>query len=91
MPQQKTALIFLRFGIAFVFFYAAIFSFLNPFLINHNVQPTLSTSEKVKDVHLPLHTAHVIARSAATRQSSAFDFVAAFLDCRVAMLLAMTI
>ncbi|KKS44207.1 hypothetical protein A2567_01415 [Candidatus Azambacteria bacterium RIFOXYD1_FULL_42_11] len=30
MPQQKTALIFLRFGIAFVFFYAAIFSFLNP-------------------------------------------------------------
>jgi len=34
---------------------------------------------------LPLHTAPVIARSEATWQSSAFDFVAAFLDCRVSL------
>lgn len=30
MPKQKVALILLRLGIAFGFFYAAIFSFLNP-------------------------------------------------------------
>ena len=30
MPQQKAALILLRLGLAFVFFYAAISSFLNP-------------------------------------------------------------
>lgn len=30
MSTQKTALVLLRFGIAFTFFYAAVFSFLNP-------------------------------------------------------------
>src|SRR3989344_7331137 len=30
MPEQKIAIFLLRLGLAFVFFYAAIFSFLNP-------------------------------------------------------------
>jgi len=42
-------------------------------------------AKKAKDVYLPLHTTPVIARSAATWQSSALDFVATFLDCRATL------